>query len=62
MPTYKFKCEECDYTTERTMSLLDFDTQKDKQTCPKCLKRFMKLVPQKPGVVAGALNRNNIQA
>jgi putative FmdB family regulatory protein len=36
MPTYTFKCEECEVLADLVCTMKEYDNNKDKVECPEC--------------------------
>ena len=49
MPTYQYRCEECEKTFERTETMAEHDVVKPQ--CPKCGSRKVSIVPSRVYVV-----------
>jgi putative FmdB family regulatory protein len=49
MPTYQYRCEECEQTFERTETMAEHDVAKPH--CPKCGSRKVSVVPGRVYVV-----------
>ena len=49
MPTYQYRCEECEKTFERTETMAEHDVVKPQ--CPKCGGRKVSIVPSRVYVV-----------
>ena len=49
MPTYQYRCEECEKTFERTETMAEHDVVKPQ--CPKCGSRKVSIVPSRIYVV-----------
>jgi putative FmdB family regulatory protein len=47
MPTYEYKCKDCDYTFEKFQSMKDKPIEK----CPKCEGRVQRLISGGAGVI-----------
>jgi putative FmdB family regulatory protein len=49
MPTYQYRCEECEKTFERTETMAEHDVAEPQ--CPKCGSRKVSVVPSRVYVV-----------
>jgi len=47
MPTYEYKCKDCDYTFEKFQGMKDKPIEK----CPKCEGRVQRLISGGAGVI-----------
>ena len=61
MPTYEYKCKDCDYTFEKFQGMKDKPIEK----CPKCEGRVQRLISGGAGVIVKGTNdyaKNNAPA
>ena len=49
MPTYQYRCEQCEITFERTETISEHEVAKPK--CPKCGSKKVSVVPGRVNVV-----------
>ena len=42
--TYQFSCEQCSKTIEVEIPMSEYDSQKDKQFCPKCNSKLKRVI------------------